>query len=163
MLAITKVKQFCSECSNVVSSFNFDTACKLLEKAKPYLCECKGILSKLASSADSNLWPELRSYSTDLDIYIFKVELKVKSNTALPAEQDISHGSFSENISLSNNYGDGRVTLAFMGAVSAASGTPSGIAVIGSSVGLPVTQVHSSDLYEQKKVHPFFASMISDQ
>ena len=38
-----------------------------------------------------------------------------------------------------------------MGAESALSGTPSGIAVIGSSVSRPVTQVHYNDLHEQKK------------
>ena len=135
MLAITKVKQFCSEFSDVMLSFDYDTACKLLEKAGPYLCECQGILSKLASFADSNLLPELGSYATDLDIYIFQVELKVITYTALPTEQDISYVSFSKNISVSNNKGDGRITLASMGAESAVSGTPSGIAVIGSSVG----------------------------
>ena len=46
-----------------------------------------------------------------------------------------------------------------MGAMSAVSGPPSGIAVIGSSVGRPVTQVHTSDLHEQKKVHSFSASL----
>ena len=134
-------------------SFDYDTACKLLEKAKTYLQECKGILSKLASSADSNLLPELGSYATDLDIYIFKVELKVKTYTALPTGQDISYVSFSKNISVSNNKGDGRITLASMGVESAVSGTPSGIAVIGSSVGRPVTQVHSNDFHEQKMVY----------
>ena len=140
MLAITNAKKFCSEFSDLLSDFNFDTACKLTEKAKIYLCECKEILSKLASSADSELLPELGSYATDLDIYICKVELKVKSNTALPTGQDIPRVSFSENINKSKDNCDDKVTLASMGVGPAVSGVPSGDAAIGSIAGEPVAQ-----------------------
>ena len=59
MLAIAKVKQFYSEFSDAMLSFDYDTDCKLLEKAVLYLCECMEILSKLASSADGNLLSKL--------------------------------------------------------------------------------------------------------
>ena len=148
VLAITNVRKFCNEFSNVLSDFDFDTACKLLEKARKCLSECQEILSKLASSNNSDLLPELGSYVTDLEFFMFKVELKVKSNTAQPTGQDVSRVSLSENISESNSNGGSRVASASMGVEPAISGTPSGDTVVGPSVGGPVARgasdAHSS-------------------
>ena len=73
VLALTNVRKFCNKFSNVLSNFYFNTPCKLLEKARKCLSECQQILSKLASSDNSDLLPELGSYVTDLEFFMFKV------------------------------------------------------------------------------------------
>ena len=38
LLVINDAQKFCAEFSTVLTKFNFDTACNLLENSNPYIC-----------------------------------------------------------------------------------------------------------------------------